>query len=73
MILPVIMKKVNNISQKCGVYVFLDGKNKFLYIGKAKNLRKRIKSHFIQKSFFIPYAKDIKVIETDSEISALIL
>jgi len=29
-----------------GVYQFLDSKNKIIYIGKAKNLKKRVSSYF---------------------------
>jgi len=37
-----------NIPQKSGVYLFKDKSGKILYIGKAKNLNKRIYSYLQQ-------------------------
>jgi len=60
-----------------GIYLFMDSKNKPLYIGKAFNLRNRIKSYAktkdarIQK--MLSMAKKIDFIRTGSEIEALIL
>lgn len=38
--------KRKNIPQKPGVYFFYNSNNKIIYIGKAKNLKNRIKSYF---------------------------
>ena len=60
-----------------GIYLFMDSKNKPLYIGKAFDLRNRIKSYAktedvrIQKMLSV--AKKIDFIKTGSEIEALIL
>ena len=35
-----------NLPSNPGVYQFLDSKNKIIYIGKAKNLKKRVNSYF---------------------------
>jgi len=35
-----------NLPNNPGVYQFLDSKNKIIYIGKAKNLKKRVSSYF---------------------------
>ena len=35
-----------NLPSNPGVYQFLDSKNKIIYIGKAKNLKKRVSSYF---------------------------
>lgn len=38
--------QVSQLPQKPGVYYFHDQKDKVLYVGKAKNLKKRVLSHF---------------------------
>ena len=37
---------LSSCSQKPGVYQMFDAKGKHLYIGKAKNLKKRLSSYF---------------------------
>ena len=37
---------IKNLPQKPGVYKFLNSSNKIIYIGKAKNLKKRVSSYF---------------------------
>lgn len=61
-----------------GVYWFLDEKGKVLYVGKAKNLKNRIKSYtLINKKHsktqrLVDTAKKIKFQTTDSELSAIL-
>jgi excinuclease ABC subunit C len=67
--------KISQLPKNSGVYCF---KNKeILYIGKAANLRERVKNHFQQPTYrdnlFINQASKIGYIKTDSEIEALIL
>lgn len=38
--------QVENLPEVPGVYYFHDAKDKVIYVGKAKNLRKRVASHF---------------------------
>ncbi len=47
-ILPLNVRKDDfvNLPHRPGVYFFLDEKGKIIYIGKAKNLKKRVSSHF---------------------------
>ena len=72
--------KVAELPTQCGVYQFLDQDQKPLYIGKAKNLRSRVRSYFrndthIQGRIKLLVAKavDVQVIVTDNEAEALIL
>ncbi|MFC1674641.1 GIY-YIG nuclease family protein [Candidatus Omnitrophota bacterium] len=41
-----IKRKVKAIPESCGVYIFKDRRGRILYIGKAKSLKKRVKSYF---------------------------
>lgn len=64
-----------NIPESPGVYIFKDKENKALYVGKAKNLRKRIKQYFQNDSLkikkLLETANDIEIIQTENEISAI--
>ncbi len=71
--------KIETISEKPGVYLFKNENNKILYVGKAKSLRKRVKSYFTTKNknkkvFAIQkHTTDIETITTQTETEALIL
>lgn len=41
-------KKMKKIPDRPGVYFFLDGRKKMLYIGKAASLRDRVRSYFVE-------------------------
>ena len=63
-----------------GVYRFLDDKGCIIYVGKAKNLRKRVSSYFVNSREHSPKVRilvqhivDIKHIVVDSETDALLL
>ena len=71
---------VKHLPQKPGVYQFLDDKNKIIYIGKAKNLKKRVSSYFAKINsisgkvqMLVRKIADIKFIVVDSEQDALLL
>jgi len=73
-----LREQITSLPQKPGVYIFKDIHEKILYIGKAKNIKKRIQSHFLKKERgdqLIPYGriKNIEYILTRSERNALIL
>ena len=65
--------------QKPGVYQYYDKANKLLYIGKAKNLKKRVASYFNKKQehgktrVLVSKIQDIKYIVVGSEMDALLL
>ena len=67
--------------QKPGVYIMKDIQEKVIYIGKAKNLHKRIKSYFLKDnikprdktSILVSRIRKIDYIITDNEIEAFLL
>ena len=69
--------KIKETPSKSGVYLFKNQRGKIIYIGKAKNLRQRIKSHFQKKSTdflnFSPKVVDFDFIITENEKEALFL
>ena len=63
-----------------GIYLFLDEKGNVLYVGKAKNLKKRVASYFVNRTDLgektkqlIERTRAIKTVKTHSEIEALLL
>jgi excinuclease ABC subunit C len=40
------MLDIENLPKDPGCYIFKDSNGKIIYIGKAKNLKKRVKSYF---------------------------
>ena len=73
-----LQAKVSELPTGCGVYQFLDKNNNPLYIGKAKNLRSRVRSYFRKDPqgrirLLVAKAIDVQVILTDNEAEALIL
>ena len=45
---PDLHKKLHDVPHKPGVYLMRDRLNRVIYVGKAKNLRKRLSSYFTQ-------------------------
>ncbi|PIU01615.1 excinuclease ABC subunit C [bacterium (Candidatus Torokbacteria) CG09_land_8_20_14_0_10_42_11] len=69
-----------NLPSAPGVYIFRDSKNRALYVGKAKNLKKRVASYFRKnitlapdKKLMVPKIKKIEHISVDNETEALLL
>lgn len=72
--------KLQNLPKKPGVYTFYDRKGRVLYIGKAVNLRSRVRSYFqkgsdlsVMKQVMVRLVADVKVQTTKNEARALIL
>ncbi len=67
------------MSQDPGVYIFQDDNGVVLYVGKAKNLRKRVSTYFTNKDLgektkvLVSKIKTIKTIRVDSELESLLL
>jgi len=71
---------MENLPTEPGVYIFKDKKQKVLYVGKAKNLRARVRSYFRQgagleprKQKMILETADCDYLVTGSELEAFIL
>ena len=68
---------LKDISTKPGIYFFKDKKDNVLYIGKAKNLKKRISSYFskntnVKNRIMLSKAFDIDTLIVNSEVEALL-
>jgi excinuclease ABC subunit C len=75
-----LKEQVSSIPAKPGVYLMKDQKGKVIYVGKAVNLRNRVRSYFHASADHSPkthYLKqdiaDLDFIVTASELEALIL
>ena len=76
-----IEKKVGALPAAVGVYQFKDDKGNVIYVGKARNLRQRVRQYFTgtvsDTRFFIHYIRkntvDLETITTRNEAEALIL
>jgi excinuclease ABC subunit C len=71
---------VRNLPQKPGVYQYFDDKNRIIYIGKAKNLKKRVNSYFSKINsisgkvqMLVRKIADIRYIIVDTEQDAFLL
>jgi excinuclease ABC subunit C len=74
-----IEEKLKEIPTSPGVYLHKDATGKVIYIGKAKNLRSRVRSYFRARPFdrktdaLVGNITDLEFIVTDNEAEALIL
>lgn len=74
-----IEEKLQSLPALPGVYQFKDDKGKIIYIGKAKNLRNRVRSYFHSNVdspktlALVKKVNDFQLIITDSEVEALVL
>jgi excinuclease ABC subunit C len=70
---------VTTLPQQPGVYRFKGGVGEILYIGKAVNLRSRVRSYFSDRPDrakirrMMPQVRDIEVTVVGSELEALVL
>jgi len=74
-----LIEKLQNLPPLPGIYQFIDKKGKIIYIGKAKNLKNRVKSYFHGKTdspkttALVKKVTDFELIITDTEMEALVL
>lgn len=71
--------KISAIPHSPGVYQYYDKTGKIIYVGKAKNLRKRVASYFTKSQdngktlLLVKRIVDIKYLVVDTEMDALLL
>ncbi len=72
--------KLRNLPEKPGVYIMKDSAKEIIYVGKAINLKNRVRSYFQSSKNQLPKVaamveriEDLEYIITDSELEALIL
>lgn len=71
---------LENLTDTPGVYLFLNGQDQVIYVGKAKNLKRRVSSYF-QKNhqentkvrIMVSKVYDIRFVVVESESDALLL
>ena len=73
-------EKLATLPAKPGIYQFRNAAGKIIYVGKAKNLRNRVRSYFRSQQqhsgktlVLVSHITDFEVIITSSEVEALIL
>ena len=71
--------KLKNLPNNPGIYQFKNDKGKVIYVGKARNLKNRVKSYFhnsissAKTLALVNKISDLELIITDNEIEALVL
>lgn len=66
-----LLPVVKNLPEQPGVYIYSDQNGKVVYVGKAKNLRKRVSSYFLRTH--LPDAKTRVLVRNISEINYFIV
>jgi len=75
----ILEQKIKNLPDSPGIYQFLDEKGKIIYVGKAKNLKNRVRTYFqnsvssIKTQTLVGKTSDFELIITDNEVEALVL
>lgn len=76
----VFKKDTQKITTRSGVYLYSDKNGDIIYVGKAKNLRNRVKQYFVHSvaidkktKLLVSQIASIRTIPTDSEFDALLL
>lgn len=71
--------KIQNLPNNPGVYQYFDKNDEIIYVGKAKDLKKRVSSYFVKDhdnaktTILVRKICDIKYIVVDTELDALLL
>ncbi len=74
-----LLQKANSLPKQPGCYLMKNSRDEIIYVGKAKNLKARVKTYFDQSKKFIKTehlvknTKDFEFIITNTEMESLIL
>jgi excinuclease ABC subunit C len=74
-----IKQIISNLPEQPGVYKYFDEKEEIIYVGKAKNLKKRVNSYFVKKhdnnktNVLVSKIRNIQYTIVDTEFDALLL
>lgn len=75
-----LQNKLENLPDSPGVYIFKNKQNKIIYIGKAKNLKNRVRSYFNKSDdnrqfyeYLLQHIETVDWLMTNTEQEALIL
>ncbi|MFM6973366.1 MAG: excinuclease ABC subunit UvrC [Alphaproteobacteria bacterium] len=75
----ILKPQIQIVPTNSGIYKFLDNNDRVLYVGKAKNLHKRLSSYMNKNSLstrilrMVTLAKKIEFVITKTEVEALLL
>ncbi len=76
---PLLSGKLGSLPSSPGCYLYKDAEGRVIYVGKAKNLKKRVSSYFQDKAGhpartlrLVQEVCDLELIELDSEVEALL-
>ncbi len=75
-----MLAKLSSVPSKPGIYIFKNAKERVLYIGKAKDLRNRLRAYFqkssgldTRKTAMMRDVRDFTYVVTDNELEAFVL
>ncbi|MDR0833916.1 MAG: excinuclease ABC subunit UvrC [Candidatus Symbiothrix sp.] len=75
----VLLARISTIPESPGVYMYFDESGKIIYVGKAKNLKRRVSSYFNKTqdrpktAIMVRKIRDIKYLVVESEEDAFLL
>jgi len=74
-----IKEQLKKLPENPGIYIMKDGNGEIIYVGKSRNLKKRVSQYFSSKNHppkvkaMVKVVKEFEYIITDTEVEALIL
>src|SRR5688572_7908584 len=68
--LETIQQKLDTLPTKPGVYIYKDAAGKVIYVGKAVNLRSRVRSYFHES---VDSAKTVQLVQNIADLETIIV